>query len=75
LQLIALAGELIYFSGDDFMTHLIKTKLATAVLLSIPCFSAFAVVEGTLETANCDVIKGWAWDNASRSIKPIQTYL
>jgi hypothetical protein len=22
-------------------------------------------VEGTLETANCDVIKGWAWDNAS----------
>jgi hypothetical protein len=47
------------------MTHLIKTKLATAVLLSIPCFSAFAIVEGTLETANCDVIKGWAWDNAS----------
>jgi Protein of unknown function (DUF1566) len=53
------------FLGDDFMTHSIKTKLATAMLLTFPCFSAVAAVEGTLETANCDVIKGWAWDNAS----------
>jgi Protein of unknown function (DUF1566) len=65
LQLIVLIGELSYFSGDDFMTHSIKTKLAAAMLLTFPCFSAVATVEGTLETTNCDVIKGWAWDNAN----------
>ena len=36
-----------------------------AVLLSFPCVNAFAVLEGTLESADCAAIKGWAWDNAS----------
>lgn len=47
------------------MTHSIKTKLATALLLAFPCINAFAALEGTFETANCTVLKGWAWDNAS----------
>jgi len=35
-----------------------------SLLLSLTVTPAYAVLDGVLETANCEVIKGWAWDSA-----------
>jgi len=34
-----------------------------SLLLSLTTTPVYATLDGALETANCDVIKGWAWDD------------
>lgn len=43
-----------------------KTLLAPLLSLAlIPCTAAQAALEGALESVTCDLIKGWAWNNAA----------
>lgn len=39
--------------------------ICSTILFFLCAFPAHAVLEGELETATCDQIKGWAWDNTA----------